>query len=102
MKTTASEKLNPNNLVLQLFVAGMSRRSMDAIENIKRLCNENLKGHFELEIVDIYKNPQIASEQHIVFCPSLIKCFPLPRRVLIGTLADTKKVMKALGIQFNE
>lgn len=87
-----------DKLVLQLYVSGMSPKSMEAIENIKRLCDEHLKDAFELEIIDIYKNPELASEQHIVFSPSLIKRLPLPKKTLIGTLADTEKVIRALGI----
>jgi circadian clock protein KaiB len=87
-------------LVLKLYVSGMSSKSMKAIENIKLLCDEHLKGCFELEIIDIYKNPKLASEQHIVFSPSLIKKFPLPQKTLVGTLSDTKKVLKSLGITF--
>ncbi len=87
-------------LVLQLYVIGMSPKSMEAIENIKLLCDEHLKDAFELEIIDIYKNPERAAEEHIVFSPSLIKQLPLPRKTLIRTLADTEKVVKALGISF--
>ena len=87
-------------LVLQLYVTGMSPKSMEAIENIKQLCDEYLKDTFELEIIDIYKNPERAVEEHVVFSPSLIKKLPLPRKTLIGTLADTQKVIKALGISF--
>ena len=91
-----------DKLILQLYVAGMSPKSMEAIENIKRLCKEHLSDAFELDIIDIYKNPDIASEQHIVFSPSLIKKLPLPKKTLIGTLADTDKVIKALGITFKK
>jgi len=87
-----------DKLVMQLYVSGMSQKSMEAIENIKRLCDECLEGNFELEIIDIYKHPELASEQHIVFSPLLIKQFPLPKKTLIGTLSDTEKVMKALDI----
>ena len=97
MKNNESDKL-----ILQLFVSGMSPKSMEAIENINRLCNEHLENAFELEIIDIYKNPEMASEQHIVFSPSLIKRLPLPKKTLIGTLADTGKVIKALGITFKK
>ena len=96
-KFIAEEKL-----ILQLYVSGMSPKSMEAIENIKRLCDEHLKDAFELEIVDIYKNPEIAAEQHIVFSPSLIKLEPMPRKTLIGNLSDTEKVVKALGIAFKQ
>jgi circadian clock protein KaiB len=89
-----------DKLILQLYVSGMSPKSMEAIENIKRLCDEHLKDAFELDIIDIYKNPETAAEQHIVFSPSLIKRLPLPKKTLIGTLSDTEKVIKALGITF--
>lgn len=89
-------------LVLQLYVSGMSLKSMEAIENIKRLCDENLKGSFELEIIDLYKNPEAAREHQIVFSPSLVKQSPLPKKILIGTFADTEKVIKGLGITIQE
>lgn len=87
-----------DKLVLQLYVSGMSPKSMEAIENIKHLCDEHLKDAFELQVVDIYKNPESAVEHHIVFSPSLIKHLPLPKKTLIGNLSDTDKVIKALGI----
>ena len=89
-----------DKFVLTLYVAGMSRKSMEAIKNLKLLCNQHLKDSFELEIIDIYKNPKLASEQHIVFSPSLLKKLPLPQKTLVGTLSDTNKVLKALGITF--
>ena len=89
-------------LVLQLYVSGMSQKSMEAIENIKRICDENLDGVFELEIIDLYKNPELASEQQIVFSPSLIKQLPLPKKTLVGTFSDTEKVIKGLGIRIKE
>lgn len=93
-----SKVLMEGKLILNLYVSGMSVKSMIAIENIKSLCDEHLKGCFELEIIDIYKNPKLASEQHIVFSPSLLKKLPLPKKTLVGTLSDTNKVLKALGI----
>ncbi len=91
-----------DKIVLQLYVSGMSLKSMTAIENIKRLCDEHFHDAFELEIIDLYKNPEFASELQIVFSPSLIKRLPLPKKVLIGSFADTDKVIKGLGITFNE
>lgn len=98
MKKEKAPQLVVKKMVLQLYVSGMSLKSMEAIENIKRLCNDHLENAFELEIIDIYKNPELATEEHIVFSPSLIKRLPLPKRTLIGTLSDTEKVVKALGI----
>ena len=99
-KKAKPQFITENKLVLQLYVSGMSPKSMEAIENIKRLCDEHLRDAFELEIIDIYKNPEAAMAQHIVFSPSLIKKFPEPKKILIGTMADSEKVIKALGISF--
>lgn len=85
-------------LALHLYVSGMSSKSMEAIDNLKRFCDEILQGAFELEIIDLYKNPEAASEQQLLFSPSLIKTFPLPKKILIGTFADTEKVIRGLGI----
>jgi circadian clock protein KaiB len=99
---TPPDVIVEGKLVLQLYVSGMSPKSQEAIRNIKQLCDEHLKDAFELEIIDIYKNPELASEQSIVFSPSLIKLLPQPRKVLIGTLSDSEKVVKALGISFSK
>ena len=102
------KKKDPTNLivedklVLQLYVSGMSPKSMEAIENIKKLCDEHLNDAFELEIIDIYKNPDVASRQQIVFSPSLIKSLPLPKKTLVGNFTDKEKVIKALGIAFKK
>jgi|SRR5687768_1917903 circadian clock protein KaiB len=89
-------------LMLQLFVSGMSPKSMEAIKNINRVCHDHFQDCFELEIIDIYKNPAAAIEHHIVFSPSLIKRLPLPKKTLIGTLSETDKVVKALQLNFSE
>ncbi len=96
----SADFITEDKIKLSLYVSGMSPKSMQAIENIKQLCDEHLKDAFELEIIDIYKNPEIAAEQQIVFSPSLIKTLPSPRKILIGNLSDSAKVIKALGIGF--
>ena len=101
MKKKAPPKfIAENKLVLQLYVSGMSTKSMQAIENIKKLCDEHLAEAFELEIIDLYKNPELAAERQIVFSPSLVKKHPLPKKTIIGSLGDTEKVIKGLGITF--
>lgn len=91
-----------SKLVLQLYVSGMSEKSMEAIGNINRLCHDLSKNQYDLEIIDLYKQPEKASQQQIVFSPSLIRQLPLPRKTLIGTFSDTRKVMRGLGIRFDE
>ncbi len=89
-------------LVLQLYVSGMSLKSMEAIGNIKRICSELMEDSFQLEIIDLYKHPELASEQQIIFSPSLIKRLPLPKKTLVGTFSDTEKVIRGLGITIKE
>ncbi len=102
MKKTADKNNKQEKIALQLYISGMSQRSMTAIENIKLLCDEYFTDNFELEIIDIYKKPEVAQEQQIVFSPSLIKKFPLPKKILIGTFSDKEKVIKALGFSPND
>jgi circadian clock protein KaiB len=101
-KRNKSILVKEGKLVLQLYVSGMSPKSMEAIQNINRLCDEYLEDSFDLEIIDLYKHPELAGEQQIVFSPSLIKRFPLPKKTLVGTFSDTEKVIKGLGISFKE
>jgi len=89
-------------IILRLYITGMSENSIRAVQNITRLCEQYLTGRFDLEIIDIYKNPSVAEEQKIVFCPSLIRQLPLPKKIFIGDLSDTKKVILGLGISFKE
>jgi len=98
MKQNKNVYVAEGKLMLQLYVSGMSPKSMEAIRNIEKLCDEYLKDAFELEIIDLYKNLEAASEQQIIFSPSLVKQLPLPKKILIGTFADKEKVIKGLGI----
>ena len=91
-----------SKLVLQLYVSGMSPKSMQAIENINKICSELLEDSFQLEIIDLYKHPELASEQQIIFSPSLIKRHPLPKKILVGTFSDSQKVIRGLGISIKE
>ena len=89
-------------LVLQLYVCGMSPKSMEAIENIQKICSELLEDSFQLEIIDLYNHPELAFEQQIIFSPSLIKRLPLPKKTFVGTFADATKVIRGLGITIKD
>jgi len=95
---TTSNHENKKKLDMKLYVSGMSARSMEAIENIKKICDEYLNDAYELEIIDIYKNPELAAQQQVIFSPSLIKNYPLPKKILVGTLSDKEKVISVLGL----
>jgi circadian clock protein KaiB len=84
--------------VLRLFIAGMTLRSSEAVARIKRLCEEHLQGRYELEIVDIYQQPELAKEYQIVAVPTLLKKSPLPARCLIGDLSNAELILRGLDI----
>ena len=83
---------------LRLFIAGASPNSLRAISNIRSFCEENLKGHYHLEIIDVYQQPQIATKDQVIALPLLIKSSPLPLKRLIGDMSDTGKVMRGLDL----
>jgi circadian clock protein KaiB len=84
--------------VLKLFVAGSSPRSLRAIRNVARLCETDLAGRYQLEVVDIYKQPELAGAEQIVAVPTLIKKAPGGPRRVIGDLSETELVRTRLGI----
>jgi circadian clock protein KaiB len=85
--------------VFRLYVSGASPKSLEAIRNIKSICDGNLAGKYELEVVDIYQRPDRAARDQVVAAPVLVKHLPLPLRRLIGTLSNTGQVLRALGLQ---
>ena len=85
--------------VLRLFVAGATERSRQAVVRIRELCETELKGNFELEVIDIYQQPDLARDNQIVATPTLIKEFPRPARRFIGNLSDTSSLLFGLDLQ---
>lgn len=101
--TTFEEALARNDegkYVLHLYVAGMGPKSVQAIENIKRICEEYLPGRYQLEVIDIYQYPIFAKDGQIVAAPTLIKELPPPLRKLIGSMADTERVLVGMDLKF--
>ena len=84
--------------ILQLFVTGILPNSIRAIKNINAICEEHLKGRYDLEIIDIYQQPSLALKADIIAVPLLIKKFPLPEARLIGDLSNIEKVLKGLQL----
>ncbi len=85
--------------LLRLYITGNTAQSMRAILNLKRICEEHLRGRYDLEIIDIYKKPELAKGEQIIAAPTLIKSLPHPLRKLIGDLSDTEKVLMGLDIR---
>lgn len=83
--------------ILRLYVSGSSARSLRAVYNLKKLCEEHLPD-YDLEVIDIYKNPDAAREEQIIAAPTLVKRLPEPLRRLVGDLSNTKKVLIGLDL----
>src|SRR5215211_2769181 len=89
---------NTKEYVLRLFITGATPNSIRALTNIKQICEEHLKGRYSLEIIDVYKQSDIAEKEQLIALPLLIKKQPLPVKRMIGDLSDVQKVLKGLGI----
>ena len=85
--------------VLRLYVTGMTRRSMRAIENVRKICEEHLQGRYDLEVIDVYQQPTLAKGEQIIAAPTLIKKLPLPLRRVIGDMTNTERVLLGLDIR---
>lgn len=78
---------------LVLYVAGQTPKSLAAISNLRRICEENLPGQYEVEIIDLKQNPRLAKEHSIVAIPTLVRELPVPIRKIIGDLSDKEQVL---------
>ena len=84
--------------VLRLYVTGMTPKSTIAIENVRRVCEENLHGRYELEIIDIYQQPEYATKENLIAAPTLIKKLPLPLKRLIGDMSNRDRILVGLDL----
>lgn len=83
---------------LQLYVTGSTPRSLRAISNLKKLCEEHVPGDYDLEVIDMYKDPGVATSEQIIAAPTLIKRLPAPLRRFVGDMSNTQKLLVGLGI----
>ena len=83
---------------LTLYVSGASPRSAEAVDTVRRLCDEELPGQVELAVVDVADEPDRAGHDRIVAVPTLVKQLPTPRREIVGDLGDAGRVRAALGL----
>jgi len=88
--------------VLRLYVSRSTVKSKLAIENIKRVCEQHLKGRYDLEVIDIYEHANLARDEQIVAVPTLIKRLPLPLQRLVGDMSDLNKVLFGLDLRMRE
>ena len=88
----------PQKYVLRLYVTGLTPRSTRAIGTVRSVCEEHLAGRYELEIIDVYQQPNRSSEDQIVAIPTLVKCSPQPQRLIIGDMSDRSRLLFGLGL----
>ena len=86
---------------LRLYVAGQTPKSLTALANLKKICNEHLDGRFELHVIDLVKTPQLAQGDQILAIPTLVRNLPHPMRKIIGDLSDTERVLVGLDVRKN-
>jgi len=90
---------NRAKYILRLYVTGMTPKSTRAIANVQKLCEKYLEGAYELNVIDIYQQPQLAKGEQIIATPTLIKQLPLPFRKLIGDMSDTEKFLIGIDLK---
>ena len=96
---TAPRAAASTRYILILYVAGQSPKSVNAIANIKKICEEHLQGRYRLEVIDLYQQPQLAPGEQIIALPTLLRRVPPPLRRIIGDLSNTERVLVGLDIK---
>jgi circadian clock protein KaiB len=84
---------------LRLYVAGQTPKSITALANLKKICNEHLANQYNIEIIDLVRNPQLARRDQILAIPTLVRSLPSPLKKIIGDLSNSEKVLLGLDIE---
>ena len=85
--------------MLRLYTAGQSPRSLAALDNLKRICEEHLSGRYSIEVDDLLKNPRLAKDDQIVAIPTLVRKLPSPIRKIVGDLSNTERALVGLQLR---
>jgi circadian clock protein KaiB len=101
-KGSATTRRRGKEWNLLLYVAGQSPRSLTAIDNLRKLCDQNLKGRYRIEVIDLLVNPQRSRDDQIVALPTLVRRLPVPIRKIIGDLSDTMRTLVLLQVRAND
>ncbi len=96
---TRSGRADPSVWQLRLYIAGQTARAAAAIQNLERICQERLQGRYELEVVDLLRNPQLARGDQILAIPTLVRKLPPPMKKIIGDLSDEERVLVGLDLR---
>ncbi len=94
----ALSEWQPGKLLLRLFVAGFTPHSQATIDKLRQMCETRIDGNFQLEVIDIYQQPELARQMQIIATPTLVKYLPKPRKIMVGDLTQTERVLAGLGL----
>ena len=84
---------------LRLYIAGQTPKSVAALANLRRICDEHMSGQYEVEVIDLMENPHLAQKDQIVAIPTLVRQLPEPLKRIIGDLSNTQRVLIGLDLQ---
>lgn len=95
----AADREPDERYVLRLYVAGSTPKSTSAVEALKAICEEHLRGRYKLQVVDVYQQPVLARDEQIIAVPTLVKQLPLPMRRILGDLSNKQRVLLGLDLK---
>ncbi|MFI5234469.1 MAG: circadian clock KaiB family protein [Gemmatimonadales bacterium] len=98
-RKSSKAALAPEFFDLRLYVAGQTARSLAALANLQRICDEHLQGRYRIEVIDLLEHPQLARGDQILALPTLVRRLPEPIRKLIGDLSDTERALVGLDLR---
>ena len=98
-RTRPAQRANEDFFELRLYIAGQTSRSLAALANLKRICEEHLQGRYRIEVIDLLKHPQLARGDQILALPTLVRKLPEPIRKLVGDLSDTERALVGLDLR---
>lgn len=93
----ALQKARDQRYVFELYVAGASFRCRSAVSNVRNVCEQNLRGRYELDIIDLYQQPGRAASEQVIAAPTLIRTLPLPKRRFVGDMSDFERTLTAIN-----
>jgi circadian clock protein KaiB len=91
-------KARRDKWILRLYIAGQTPKAITALNNLKLICEEQLKGKYQIEVIDLLKQPQLARDNQILAVPTLVRKLPIPVRRIIGDLSDKERVLVGLDL----
>ncbi|MBJ6108779.1 circadian clock protein KaiB [Hymenobacter sp. BT523] len=99
MAEDLNDPLGDETWELRLYVAGQTPKSVTAVANLRKYCEQHLKGRYKLEVIDLLVNPQLAEGDQILAIPTLVRKVPEPIRKIIGDLSNEEKVLVGLDVR---